>query len=46
MDFSKVKSLTIPEGQVIKVVSGNVVLWTKPEEPANSGKQKREKGLA
>ena len=43
MDFSKVKSLTIPEGQVIKIVSGNVVLWTKPKEPANSGKQKREK---
>ena len=38
MDFSKVKSLTTPEGQVIKIVSGNVVLWTKPKEPAvNSG---------
>ena len=47
MDFSKVKSLTIPEGQVIKIVSGDVVLWTKPKEPAvNSGEQKREKGLA
>ena len=46
MDFSKVKSLTIPEGGVVKIVSGNVVLWTKPKEPANSGKQKREKGLA
>ena len=33
MDFSKVKSLTIPEGNVIKIMSGNVVLWTKPEEP-------------
>ena len=29
MDFSKVKSLTIPEGNVIKIMSGNVVLWTK-----------------
>ena len=47
MDFSKVKSLTIPEGGVTKIMSGNVVLWTKPKEPAvNSGKQKREKGLA
>ena len=46
MDFSKVKSLTIPEGNVVKIMSGNVVRWTKPKEPANSGKQKREKGLA
>ena len=37
MDFSKVKSLTIPEGHVVKIMSGNVVLWTKPVEPANSG---------
>ena len=29
MDFSKVKSLTIPEGNVIKIMSGDVVLWTK-----------------
>ena len=44
MDFSKVKSLTIPEGNVVKIVSGNVVLWTKPKEPAaNSSEQKREK---
>ena len=43
MDFSTVKSLTIPEGNVIKIMSGNVVLWTKPKEPANSGKQRREK---
>ena len=43
MDFSKVKSLTIPEGNVVKIMSGNVVLWTKPEEPANSGKQRKEK---
>ena len=47
MDFSKVKSLTIPEGNVVKIMSGNVVLWTKPKEPAiNSGEQRREKGLA
>lgn len=39
MDFSKVKSLTIPEGNVVKIMSGDVVLWTKPKEPAvNSGK--------
>ena len=43
MDLSKVKSLTIPEGNVVKIMSGNVVLWTKPKEPANSGKQRREK---
>ena len=43
MDFSKVKSLTIPEGNVVKIMSGDVVLWTKPKEPANSGKQRREK---
>jgi len=29
MDFSKVKSLTIPEGNVVKIMSGDVVLWTK-----------------
>ena len=47
MDFSKVKSLTIPEGHVVKIMSGNVVLWTKPKEPAvNSGEQRKEKGLA
>lgn len=34
MDFSKVKSLTIPEGGVVKITSGDVVLWTKPKEPA------------
>ena len=39
MDFSKIKSLTIPKGQIIKIVSRNLVLWTKPKEPAvNSGK--------
>ena len=39
MDLSKVKSLTIPEGDVVKIMSKDVVLWTKPKEPAaNSGK--------
>ena len=39
MDFSKVKSLTIPEGNVVKIMSGNVVLWTKSggSEPTPSG---------
>lgn len=39
MDFSKVKSLTIPEGSVVKIMSGNVVLWTKSggSEPTPSG---------
>ena len=42
MDFSKVKSLTIPEGNVVKIMSGDVVLWTKPKEPAvNSGEQRK-----
>lgn len=34
MDFSTVKLLTIPEGHVVKITSGDVVLWTKPKEPA------------
>ena len=39
MDFSKVKSLTIPEGGVTKVVSGNVVLWTKSSDvPVQGGR--------
>lgn len=38
MDFSKVKSLTIPEGNVVKVVSGNVVLWTKSSSPVQEGR--------
>ena len=39
MDFSKVKSLTIPEGHVVKVVSGNVVLWTKSSDvPVQEGR--------
>ena len=32
MDFSKVKSLTIPEGGVVKIMSGDVVLWTKSSD--------------
>ena len=38
MDFSKVKSLTIPEGNVIKIMSGNVVLWTKSSSPVQEGR--------
>ena len=39
MDFSKVKSLTIPEGHVVKVVSGDVVLWTKSSDvPVQEGR--------
>ena len=39
MDFSKVKSLTIPEGGVIKITSGNVVLWTKSSDvPVQEGR--------
>ena len=37
MDFSKVKSLIIPEGGVTKIMSGDVVLWTKPEGSEPSG---------
>ena len=37
MDFSKVKSLTIPEGNVVKLMSGNVVLWTKSSSPVQEG---------
>lgn len=38
MDFSKVKSLTIPEGNVVKIMSGNVVLWTKSSSPVQEGR--------
>ena len=39
MDFSKVKSLTIPEGNVVKIMSGNVVLWTKSSDvPVQEGR--------
>ena len=37
MDFSKVKSLTIPEGNVVKIMSGDVVLWTKSSSPVQGG---------
>ena len=37
MDFSKVKSLTIPEGNVVKIMSGDVVLWTKSSSPVQEG---------
>lgn len=38
MDFSKVKSLTIPEGNVVKIMSGDVVLWTKSSSPVQEGR--------
>ena len=39
MDFSKVKSLTIPEGGVVKIMSGDVVLWTKSSDvPVQEGR--------
>ena len=38
MDFSQVKSLTIPEGNVVKIMSGNVVLWTKSSSPVQGGR--------
>ena len=38
MDFSKVKSLTIPEGNVVKIMSGDVVLWTKSSSPVQGGR--------
>ena len=39
MDFSKVKSLTIPEGNVVKIMSGDVVLWTKSSDvPVQEGR--------
>lgn len=39
MDFSKVKSLTIPEGNVVKIMSGDVVLWTKSSDvPVQGGR--------
>ena len=38
MDFSKVKSLTIPEGNVVKIMSGDVVLWTKSSSPVQGSR--------
>ena len=40
MDFSTVKSLIIPEGNVVKIMSGDVVLWTKSggSEPVQEGR--------
>ena len=37
MDFSTVKSLIIPEGNVVKIMSGDVVLWTKSSSPVQGG---------
>lgn len=35
MDFSKVKSITIPEGKVKRITCGGVVLWKVPENKKN-----------
>lgn len=35
MDFSAVKSFTIPEGNVIEVKAGSVVIWKKPDDMKN-----------
>lgn len=35
MDFSKVKSITIPEGKVKSITCGGVVLWKVPENKKN-----------
>ena len=32
MNFSTVKAITIPEGPVIKITQGGVVLWQKQAE--------------
>lgn len=32
MDFTNVKSVTIPEGEVIQISQGEDILWTKPSE--------------
>ena len=32
MDFSKVKKLVIPEGEVQSITSADKVVWTKPQE--------------
>ena len=37
MDFSTVKSLIIPEGVVVKIMSGDVVLWTR-SSPIQEGR--------
>lgn len=42
MDFSQVKRLTIPEGNVVKITSGGVVLWQKVIGPIPSAYQQVE----
>lgn len=34
MNFATVKSLTIPEGNVVKILSGSLVLWSKGSSPS------------
>jgi hypothetical protein len=33
IDFSTLKSMTIPDGEVVKITAGNTVLWQKEETP-------------
>lgn len=40
MDFSTVKSLTIPEGDVTQIASGSTILWKKEEQGLPSGFQR------
>lgn len=35
MDFSTVKSITIPEGSVKKITAGDIVLWQQEPDDAN-----------
>lgn len=35
MDFSNIKALTIPEGDVVKITVGGVILWEKPASYKN-----------
>ena len=37
MNFANVKSLTIPEGSVYRILSGSTVLWTKRTSPIPPG---------
>ena len=34
MDFSSIKALTIPEGDVTKITCGDIVLWEKMSLPS------------
>ena len=32
MNFSTVKNITIPEGNVVKIKHGDIVLWERPNK--------------